>query len=498
MSFDPETIGALSSLRILLLNPPFHPRFSRAQRSPAVTKSGTLYYPIWLAYAAGVLEDAGAQVRLVDAPAAGQTVEDVRAVVDAWRPRLLVLDTSTPSFASDMDVLAALKAAQPDMYAVAIGPHVSALPAEALAGAPALDAVARREAEYTLRDLALALVEGRPPADIAGLSYRAAGAIVHNPDRPYIEDLDALPFVSRVYKRHLRVEDYFYAITPHPVVTIMTGRGCPHRCTYCVFPQTLQGRRYRYRSPANVVAEFRYIAAELPQARHVFIEDDTLTVDRRRCQELAHLLIEARTGLTFTANSRADVDYETLAQLRAAGCRMLCVGFESGDEGVLRNMHKGISVAQMRQFMRDARRAGILVHGCFMAGNPGETPATLAATLRLAKELNPDSAQFFPLMVYPGTEAYAWADSQGYLSTRDYSQWLTPEGLHNCVLELPGLSSRELVAWCDEARRSFYLRPRYLWAKGRQALTRPAELKRIAMAARRFFPFLFRGTPRAK
>jgi anaerobic magnesium-protoporphyrin IX monomethyl ester cyclase len=157
-------------------------------------------------------------------------------------------------------------------------------------------------------------------------------------------------------------------------------------------------------------------------------------------------------------------------------------------------MHKGVTVAQMRQFMRDARRAGILVHGCFMVGNPGETRETMARTLQLAKELNPDTAQFFPLMVYPGTEAYAWADGHGYLTTHDFSRWLTPEGLHECVLSLPGLSSQELVAWCDDARRSFYLRPRYMVAKLRQVIARPSELKRVAMAARTFFPFLFRGT----
>ena len=494
MSVGDATVKALSDLRVLVLNPPFLPRFSRAQRSPAVTKSGTLYYPLWLAGATGVLEDAGCQVRLMDAPASGQSTDDVKAIVLAWRPHLLVMDTSTPSFANDIGVLDALKRAHPAMMSVAVGTHVSALPDEAMAASPSLDAVARREYEYTLRDLAGALVDCRPLSGIVGLTYREGERVVHNADRALIQDLDQLPFVARVYKKHLHPADYFYAITPHPVVTIMTGRGCPHRCTYCVFPQTLMGRRYRYRTPENVVAEFQYIVREMPEIGHVFVEDDTLTVDRRRCQELSRLLIDAHTGLTFTANSRADVDYETLAALKAAGCRMLCVGFESGDEQVLKNMHKGVTVAQMRQFMRDARRAGILVHGCFMVGNPGETRETMARTLQLAKELNPDTAQFFPLMVYPGTEAYAWADGHGYLTTHHFSQWLTPEGLHECVLSLPDLSSQELVAWCDDARRSFYLRPRYMAAKLKQVIARPAELKRVVKAARTFFPFLFRGT----
>lgn len=480
------------AVRVLMLNPPFFPRFSRAQRSPAVTRSGTFYYPIWQAYAAGVLEDVGCQVRLIDAPASGEMVDDLCTMVRQWRPHLLVVDTSTPSFANDMQVLAALKSAYLDVFSVAVGTHVSALPAEAMASTPMLDAVARHEYEFTLREVAQRLADGAPVDGVAGLTNRSGDRIVHTPDRPFISDLDALPFVSRVYKAHLCPDDYFYAITPHPMVTIVTGRGCPHRCTYCVFPQTLQGRRYRHRSPANVVAEFQYIARELPHIGHVFIEDDTLTVDRQRCEQLALLLRDANTGLTFTANSRADVDYETLAALKSAGCRMLCVGFESGDNDILRNMHKGITVEKMYRFVQDARRAGILIHGCFMAGNPGETRETLDRTLDLAKRLNPDTAQFFPLMVYPGTEAYDWAEQQGYLRTRDYRSWLTEDGLHNCVLDMPGLSSEELVRWCDEARRAFYLRPRYIWSKLRQVATDPTEMRRVLMAARSFFPFLFR------
>jgi len=496
IKMDSEQLHTLADLRVLMLNPPFFPRFSRAQRSPAVTRSGTFYYPIWQAYAAGVLEDAGCQVRLIDAPASGETIDDLCALVKEWKPHLLVLDTSTPSFVNDMEVLNALKGACPLMMAVAVGTHVSARPDEAMRATPHLDAVARREYEYTLCDVAGALANGSSMEDIAGLTFRRGDEIVHNMDRPYITDLDALPFASRVYKAHLRPEDYFYAITPHPVITIVTGRGCPHRCTYCVFPQTLQGRGYRYRSPEDVVAEFAYIAQELPQITHVFIEDDTLTVNRSRCEELSRLLREANTGLTFTANSRADVKYETLVALKSAGCRMLCVGFESGDNQILHNMHKGITVEQMEQFVRDARRAGILVHGCFMAGNPGETEETLARTLNLAKRLNPDTAQFFPLMVYPGTEAYAWAEENGYLATLNYRAWLSEDGLHNCVLNTPALSSEELVAWCNDARRAFYLRPRYIWSKLKQVVTRPAEFRRVLMASRTFFPFLFQSKSR--
>jgi radical SAM superfamily enzyme YgiQ (UPF0313 family) len=298
------------------------------------------------------------------------------------------------------------------------------------------------------------------------------------------------------------VEDYFYSIARYPEVTIVSGRGCPYRCTYCLWPQTVTGHQYRRRSEADVAEEFEFVARELPQVNDIFIEDDTLTVDEERCRALSEELIRRGNRLPFTANSRANVSFETLSWLKRAGLRLLCVGFESGDQTVLNAMRKGIKVDGFYRFREDARRAGVLVHGCFMAGGPGETRESLARTLDLALRLDPDTAQFFPLMVYPGTEAYRWARQKGYLTTEDYRQWLTPEGLHRTVVSLPGLPAEDLVAWCNHARRVFYLRPRYIASKAWQVVTHPAEAGRILRAARTFARHLFRpfsqtgsGTP---
>ena len=480
-------------MNILMLNPPFLPRFSRSQRSPAVTKSGTLYYPIWLAYATGVLEEAGLEVRLVDAPAGGFDLARVLQLAEEFRPELVVIDTSTPSIYNDLQVAERIRDTLPDCVTVLVGPHVSALPEETLRLSPSIDAVARGEYDYILLDLARTLKGGRDWRRVEGLSFWRAGDVSHNPDRPPIRDLDAIPFVSGVYRRHLDIADYFYAMSQYPVVTIVSGRGCPYRCTFCLFPQVLHTQGYRRRSVENVVAEFEYIQEELPQVREVFIEDDTFTVDRQRCQALSQLLIERGVRLAWTANSRSDVDYETLRVMREAGCRSLCVGFESGDQAILDRIHKRITLEEMRGFMVNARRAGILVHGCFMVGNPGETRETMARTLEFAKELNPDTAQFFPLMVYPGTKAYEWAREEGYLTTEDYSQWLTPEGMHNTVISLPDLSAEEMVAFCDHARCSFYLRPRYMLTKLGQILVHPTEAKRTLKSLKIFLPYLLGG-----
>ncbi len=482
--------------KALVLNPPFHTRYSRSQRSPAVIKSGVVYYPIWLAYATGVLEQAGFPVKLVDAPAAGLSLPTVLDLAGDMQPGLVVLDTSTPSIHNDVQVAAAIKRRVPGAFVLLVGPHVTALPEESLQLDPAVDAVARGEYDYTVRDLARALEGGGDLEGVAGLTFRAAGgSIVHNAARPPIEDLDALPFVSDVYRRHLNVQDYFYSITRYPEVTIITGRGCPYRCSYCLWPQTLTGHRYRRRGVANVADEFEFIARELPQVKEIFVEDDTLTVDQGRCLELSEQLLRRGNRLPFTANSRANVSYQTLAALRQAGLRLVCVGFESGDQAVLDAMRKGVRVEQFHQFQDNARRAHVLVHGCFMAGSPGETHESLARTLDLAKKLNPDPAQYFPLMVYPGTEAYDWAVRSDYLVTHDFRQWLTPQGLHRPMVSHPGLTAEELMAWCDHARRSFYLRPGYIARKVWQVLAHPAEAGRIVRAFRVFSRYLFRPSP---
>ncbi len=472
-------------MRILLLNPPFHPRYSRCQRSPARTRSGNLYYPIWLGYAAGVLDSCGHQVFLIDAPARGFSVNVVLDAASRIQPHLVVVETSTGSIENDLEVSRAVRLTVGfESVIVLVGPHVSACARATLTSAPWIDGVARREYDFTLRDLAAAISGGSSIDQVPGLTCRIKGEILDLPDRPFIQpsELDAIPFVSSVWSRHVVISDYRYSITPHPEVTILTGRGCPYRCSFCLWPQVLTGHQYRRRSIENVVAEFLWIQENLP-GKHVFLEDDTLTVDRPRCRKLAAALIDAGSKVTFTANSRADVDYETLRVLKASGLRMLCTGFESGADNILKAVEKRLEVSRGQQFMQDARRAGVLVHGCFMVGNPGETLQSLRDTLDMACSLNPDSAQFFPLMAYPGTRAYNKAVETGDLPSGDYSRWLTPEGYHNSLVRCTGVGDVDISRWCDHARRVFYLRPAYLIRKADQCVRHPSELKRNVRSA---------------
>ena len=483
-----------------MFNPPFKTefgKFSRDQRSPAITKSGTVYFPVWLASATGVLEQAGFDVRLIDACA--DLIPEARAleIVQEYAPDMAVINTSTPSIYTDVAFAAKIKVLFPKCIIVLVGTHPSALPEETMALSQTIDVVARREYDYTLRELAQAIQNGKDFDEIAGITFRerSGNNLISNPDRSFIENLDELPFVSGVYKRHLSIQNYFFAAAAYPMLMIFTGRGCPNRCFFCVYPQVFHGRdKYRLRSPENVVAEFEYILENFPEVRAVGIEDDTFTADIDRTRKICELLIAKgiHKKINWWVNARVTLDYETMALMKQAGCNLLIAGFESGNASVLQQMHKGIAVEQSIQYAQNARKSGLRVHGCFMVGNPGDTRETMKETLSLALRLNPDTAQFFPLMVYPGTQAYEWAKQNGLLRTEDYSRWVTEEGLHNCVISLPDISSEELVAFCDAARRRYYLRISYIMAKVLQVVRSREECQRIFKSARRFVGFLLR------
>lgn len=491
-------------MRVLFLNPPFHPRFSREQRSPAVTKSGTLYYPKWLATAAGVALMNGHDVDLIDAPASGLSVQTIRDRVQSKNIEAVVCDTSTPSILNDVHVVESLVADKPSLHVLMVGRHVSSLPRETLALSSCLEAVAIREYEYTVRDWIEAKTCGADLSDVDGLVWRRkSGEIVSNPQRAAIENLDELPFVTEVYKRFLHTRDYFYGHSLWPLVVFDTSRGCPYHCSFCVYPQTFSGHRMRYRSVANVADEFEFVAREMPEIKTAMLEDDTFIISKPRTMELAEELIRRGNKLPFDANCRADIgaEGELLSTLHRAGARLFCVGFESGDVEVIHGMKKNNDDRrdakyheEALRFVRRCREAGIMVHGCFMVGNLNETPESMERTLHFAKKLRPDTAQFFPIMVYPGTTAYEEAKKRQYIQIEDWSAWLTKDGLHNSVVNLPNITHEQLVSFCDRARRSFYLNPPYLFYKLKQSLSDHRELQRNVKGFLTLSKYLLRGS----
>jgi len=485
-------------MNVYIVNPPFKAefgKFSRESRSPAITKSGALYYPLWLIYAAAFAEKRGHNVQFLDAPA---KLKDERQSLQEIQEKgrdtgLFVLGTSTPSLRSDIRFAERLKESFPLAFVLLVGTHPSALPEETLGFSKAVDAVAIGEFDNTVVELADALDSGTDVSTVRGLCYRRGEDLVRTQPMPPMKDLDELPFASRFIKENLEVRDYFFAAATYPSIQLFTGRGCPFRCTFCVYPQTMHGHAFRARSAKNVVDEFEYIAQNFPEVHEVVIEDDTFTANKKRVLEICQMLIERKLNkrLKWLCNARIGLDLETMKAMKKAGCRLIIPGLESGSQQILDNIKKGTRVELFKEYVDNAKKAGLLIHACYMVGNPGETKQTMQETLDLALKLNTDTAQFFPLIPYPGTEVYNWAKEHGYIEL-DYEKYCQEDGTHNTVLSLPGLTTQEMVDFCDYARKRYYLRVRYLFHRLYVGLKSPQDLKRSVKAFGRLRKYLFK------
>ena len=488
-------------MKIFFINPPFkseYGKFSRENRSPAITRSGTLYYPLWLIYAAAVCENDGFEIEFLDAPTIPLNEKDSIEIIKerGKDTKLFVIETSTPSIYSDISFLDKIKELFCDAVFCLVGTHVSALPKETLEISKSIDAVTRREYDYTIRDIARCIKENDNWKSVKGITYRDGDTVLSNLDMDYIEDLDCIPFAAEFIKKHLNYKDYFFAGAYYPEIQIFTGRGCQARCNYCVYPQTMHGHVYRLRSAQNVVDEFQFIADNFPDVKHVVIEDDTFTAKIDRVEEICRLLIERgiQKRLKWLCNARVNnLKYETMRLMKQAGCRQIIPGIESGNQAILNNIKKGITLEQVNKYIKDAKKAGLLVHACYMVGNKGETKETMQNTLKLALKLNTDAAQFYPLLPFPGTEAYLWAKENGYIKG-GYEDYLKEDGTINCVFETPELSANEMISFCNYARKKYYMRPQYICHRLWVGLNDHEDLKRSIKAFSRIWRFLIKKT----
>ena len=231
---------------------------------------------------------------------------------------------------------------------------------------------------------------------------RKNGAVVHNPDRPQIQDLDALPHVTDIYYRDLDPRRYTVPFLLHPYVSLYTTRGCPAQCTFCLWPQTTSGHAWRKRSTDDVAREMAKAKEYWPWVKEFFFDDDTFNIQKARTVELCAKL--KPLNLTWSCTSRVTTDYETLKAMKEAGCRLLIVGYESGDQQILKNIKKGATIERARQFTKDCHKLGLVVHGDFILGLPGETRETINNTIAFAKELDVETIQVSVAHAYPGTE----------------------------------------------------------------------------------------------
>jgi len=466
-------------LRTLFLHPPSFRGFDggAGARYQARREVRSFWYPTWLAQPAALVPGS----RLVDAPPAGLTAADV--VPMARDHDLAVLHTSTPSFAHDVRIAEALKAENPALTIGFVGAHVAVQRERALGASRAIDFVAGAEFDFTVEEVA----RGRPLASVAGLSYRVNGHVARTPERPPLENMDALPFVVDVYHRDLVVEDYFIGYLLHPYVSLYTGRGCRSKCTFCLWPQTVGGHRYRTRSVEHVVAEIARATRLFPGVKEYFFDDDTFTDDLPRAEAIARGL--GRLGVTWSCNAKATVPRETLAVLRDNGLRLLLVGYESGSQAILNNIRKGVRVDRAREFTRDAKALGIKIHGTFIMGLPGETRETIEETIRFAQAIDPDTLQVSLAAPYPGTALYREALERGWLQE---AALVDGDGVQAAVLGYPHLTRTEIFDSVEAFYRRFYFRPRKLFAIAGEMVRDPAVGRRRLREGAQFLRFLAR------
>jgi hopanoid biosynthesis associated radical SAM protein HpnJ len=462
-------------MKTLLLNPPSFEGYDggASSRWPATREIESYWYPVWLAYPAGMLPGS----RLLDAsPHKVTPAETVRISRDY---DFVVLFTSTAGFASDVRLARQLKETSRGIKIAFVGPHVQVQPDAALNASDDIDFIVRGEFDHAVVEYA----QGRDLTTIAGASYRTNGRIVHNPSRPLLEtpQLDALPFATDVYKRDLDIEKYNVPFLLHPYVSFYTSRGCPALCTFCLWPQTLSGHAWRVRSADNVAREVEQALRLFPNARELFFDDDTFNIRKDRVLDLCHRFKALKFRWSCTA--RVHSDYETLKAMADAGARLLIVGFESGDDQILKNIKKGATVETARTFAKNCRALGIRVHGDFIIGLPGETPGTIERTIAFAKELDSETIQVSIAHAYPGTELHNQLTRKqipiASLMTDDHGHQLPH-------VEYPQLSRHQLMAAVNRFYDDYYFRPRVVWRIVRDALWDGDERRRLAHEAVEF------------
>lgn len=452
-------------MRVYLLNPPFLPNFVRCGRWQGVTaRGGTLDYPKWLAYTTGLLEKHGHKVQLRDAIASKFTTTDVINEIVDFKPDVLVVDSNFSSLQNDMSIVSEIKKkVNKEIFSIVVGPPTAVYPEKILLNEH-IDAIARFEYDFVIADLIDALSQKHSLTTVDGIWYKENGSIIENADRRLStsEELDSLPFVSAVYEKYLNIRDYYLSQSLYPEVQIFTGRGCPFSCSFCSWPENLMGRKVRFRSVGNIVIEFQYVVEKLPFVREIFIEDDTFTLQKERVRAFCNELIRKKIRIAWSCNARADLDFDTVSLMKRAGCRLVIVGYESGSDEILKSIKKGITIDHAKQFTRNAKQAGLLVHGDFIIGLPGETHETAQTTLNYIKEIKPDIIQIAVATPIPGTAFYDYVKKNGYLLIDDMSESIDKNGYQKCIVSYPGFSNDDIEFWVNKILKEFYLNPLYL------------------------------------
>ncbi len=446
-------------MKVLVTNPPWPgPGFGARSdvRWPHKRSDKFIEYPIYLAYVVAVLEKAGIEVKFIDAVVEELSIPDFADAAAKINPDMVVIECSTPSIEYDLLTAKSLKERMNDVFIVLVGSHATFFHREIMKENGFVDATCRGEFDLVIKDLAAALSNGGKLDEVKGITYRDREGIQVNQDRPLIQNLDKLPFPARdiVKSEHYRQGTF----TGKHCTTIVSSRGCPHRCTYCLWPRTLYGRRFRARSSESVVDEIEEVV-EKYCVDEIYFDDDSLALNRRRILEICRLINERNIQVKWIPQCRVDnMDEKVLRAMKNAGCHYIRFGVESGSQKMLDVMKKGTTLARIENAFKLCRKTGIKTQAFFLFGIPGETQATIRETIEFAKKIKPDSAQFAIVIPHPGTELYAVCKKNGWLKHKNWEDFSSC----NSLIETPEMSREDVEKARIRAYRQFYFRPSYI------------------------------------
>jgi len=427
---------------VTLVNPPYP---SNAHQHPPFT-------PLGLGYLAAVLEKNNFEVDVIDCQALGISYAEFKTELGKRKPDVVGMTSTTLTYKSALKIAKITKQVHPNCLTVLGGVHVTFWDENALKECPSLDLVVRKEGEITFLELVQHLEANKSFTDLIGITCRDGDGFIRNPDRPYIEDLDSLPFPAHHLWPLDRLKKYGDVMFP-----LMTSRGCVYWCEFCSAVRMF-GRRYRMRSAKNVVDEMEYLHKTFGSSTFTFY-DDAFTVDQARVEEICKELHDRNLKLTWDCGTRVDmVNKDLLQKMKDAGCIAVWFGVEAGSQLVLDEMGKGFTAQLTKKAFKMAQDVGLLTIASVVFGFPGETKETAMETIKFIQGLNPDDVGFYIATPYPGTPMAEQVKKNGWLRVTDFNKYDTATP----IFELPDLTMEEVREIREKAFHKFYIRPTYI------------------------------------
>lgn len=459
-------------MKVLIINPPWEGRgYGTRSQNRIIKQRGDKYlqYPLFLAYTAAQLKVAGHEVFYIDSVINGFDQTETDTEINNIKPDVIFMETTTPSIESDFKSIDHMKS-QIGAVMIAAGPHVTYFPLESLEKCNGLDIVIKREFDTKIANI---LANLSNLSTVKGITFRNNGKIIDSGEGEFCDDLDALPFPDRDVVPYDWYLEAWYS--KRPFINLMTSRGCPYRCTFCLWPNSMYGHRQRMRSIDNVIDEIKYVIDRYG-VKEINVDDSTFTTNKKHVTEFCHKLRDNNIQILWTCNGRVDnVNDEMLKEMKASGCKLIRYGVESGSPEVLKKIRKGITIDQVERAISLTKKNGIQALGGFMFGFPWDSRESIEATIDLAKRLSPDMVQFSIPMPYPGTELYEEAKEGGLIIAKNWKEWDMTCGP---VVRTIDMTREELTPILSRVYKEFYFRPCYFF-QTLGNITNYNEMKRV-------------------